>query len=59
MVGTPFGLQYQSDRVPGRKSAYDVDIPLSGATLPGPVVQIELEVQIAGRFFRQSFPPAP
>ena len=59
VVGTPYSLHYQSDRVPGRKGAYDVDIPLSGATLPGPVTGIEVELQIAGRVVRQSFPPAP
>jgi len=36
-----------------------VNIPLSGATLPGPVTQIELELQIAGRLIRQNFPPTP
>ena len=28
VVGTAFALHYQSDRVPGRRSAYTVDIPL-------------------------------
>jgi RHS repeat-associated protein len=59
MVGTPFGLQYQSERVPGYKNAYMLDIPLSGATLPGSVTRIELEILIAGRFIKQSFSPAP
>ncbi len=57
VVGTPFALAYRSDRVPGRKAR--LSIPLSGATLPGPVTQIELEVQIAGRRIRQSFPATP
>ena len=59
VIGTPFTLQYQSERVPGRKIAYQLAIPLSGPTLPGPVTQIELEIQIAGRLIRQSFPPSP
>src|SRR5659263_292808 len=34
MTGTPFSLHYQSDRVPGRKEAYTLKIPLSGASVP-------------------------
>jgi RHS repeat-associated protein len=58
VIGTPFSLHYQSERVPGRKEAYSVDIPLSGAQLPASLRRIELEVSIAGQFSRQSFPPA-
>ncbi len=58
VIGTPFGLHYQSERVPGRKLAYSIDIPLSGdKDLPKSLKQIELEVSVAGQFFRDSFPP--
>lgn len=59
VVGTPFSLNYRSDRVPGRTAASQLRIPLSGASLPASLKRIELEVQAAGQFFTQSFPPTP
>jgi RHS repeat-associated protein len=59
VVGTGFGLHYQSERVPGRKVAYTVDIPLSSSQVPASLRQIELEISVAGRLFRQRFAPAP
>ena len=59
VVGTRFGLHYQSERVPGRKVAYTVEIPLSDIQVPASLRRIELEIQVAGRLFRQSFGPAP
>jgi hypothetical protein len=56
--GTPFRLHYQSDRVPGHRVPYQIEIPLSGAQLPESVRGIELEVKVAGRTFSQSFPRA-
>lgn len=41
--------------MPGRKSAYTLTIPLSGATVPGPLSAITLEVSVAGRTFGQTF----
>jgi RHS repeat-associated protein len=57
IVGTPFTLNYDSGRTPGRRRP--VTIPLSGGTLPGPVKRIELEVAIMGHFVRQTFPALP
>jgi RHS repeat-associated protein len=59
VVGTGVGLHYQSERAPGRKVAYTVDIPLSGSQVPASLRQIELEISVAGRLFRQHFAPAP
>ncbi|MBP8297822.1 MAG: hypothetical protein KAX84_17045, partial [Burkholderiales bacterium] len=56
VTGTPFSLHYSSDRARGRKGAYRLQIPLSGATLPASLVRIELTVAIAGRQFAQTFP---
>ena len=56
--GTPSRLHYRSDRTPGRKAAYTLSIPLSGATLPGTLKRIDLVVSVAGRQFMQSFPAA-
>jgi RHS repeat-associated protein len=57
VVGTPFQLTYQSERVPGRKAAYTLEIPLSGSQLPAGVRAIELEVRVAGQVFKQTFAP--
>jgi hypothetical protein len=59
LVGAPFTLAYRSNRVPGRASAFSVEIPLSGATVPASLQRIDLEVRIAGQQFKQSFPPQP
>ena len=58
MSGTPFRLRYTSSRVPGSVST--LTIPLSGDILPPtPPLRIDLEVDVGGRQFTQSFPAAP
>jgi RHS repeat-associated protein len=59
VVGTPFTLNYRSDRVPGRVAARVLDIPVSGASVPASLVRIRLEIEIAGRKFSQTYPPTP
>jgi hypothetical protein len=59
ITGTPFKLHYRSDRVPGRKGMYTLEIPLSGAQVPASLKGIDLEIKIAGRSFKYSFPAAP
>lgn len=56
VVGTGLNLNYRSDRVPGRKAANTVTIPLSGATVPSVLKRIELEIMVAGRTSKQTFP---
>src|SRR5215213_873091 len=56
--GTPFTLNYRSDRTPGRKAAYTLSIPLSGATVPPTLKRIDLVVDVAGQRLTQSFPGA-
>ena len=56
--GTPLRLHYRSDRTPGRKATYTLDIPLSGATVPATLKAIDLIVSVAGRQFMQSFSAA-
>jgi len=58
VAGTPFTLHYHSDRVPGRKAAYSLKIPLSGDEIPVSLKRIDLEVRVAGSLFTQSFPAA-
>jgi len=59
ITGTSFTLNYASDRVSGRKAAYTMTIPLSGASVPASLKRIELEISIAGRQFTQTFSAAP
>ncbi|HET9528736.1 MAG TPA: LamG-like jellyroll fold domain-containing protein, partial [Blastocatellia bacterium] len=56
VTGTPFSLNYNTGRVPGRKASYTLTIPLSDSSIPASVARIDLEVTIAGRKFTQSFP---
>jgi RHS repeat-associated protein len=59
LVGTSFSLDYRSDRVPGRKTGTEVQIPLSGAAIPSSLKDIQLEVLVAGRIFSSHFPAVP
>jgi len=60
VTGTPFSLNYRSDRVPGRQSAYHLTIPVSGSeALPASIARIVLEIWIAGQQHRYSFPAQP
>lgn len=59
VVGTPFALHYQSERVVGRRAAYRLEIPLSGTPLPAELQRIELEIHIAGRRITEVFPAEP
>jgi RHS repeat-associated protein len=57
--GTEFQLRYQSQRVPGRHSAYSMDIRVSGSSVPTSTRRIDLEILVAGRRFTETFPPTP
>lgn len=57
--GTPFTLNYRSDRVPGRFAQNILEIPLSGESVPSPLKRIDLEISLAGRIFKKSFPSSP
>jgi RHS repeat-associated protein len=59
VAGTPFALHYASDRTPGNKAAYSLDIPLSGGQVPASLRRIELVTQVAGQVRTRSFPPTP
>ncbi len=58
ITGTPLTLNYRSNRAPvfGRGAAYVLKIPVSGTSLPASLRRIEVEVNIAGRIFRQQLP---
>ncbi|MGQ9779050.1 MAG: NHL domain-containing protein [Bacillota bacterium] len=59
ITGTPYTLNYASDRVAGRKAAYTLEIPLSKEQVPPGLKRIDLEIHIAGRVFTDEFPPVP
>ncbi|MEM7483436.1 MAG: hypothetical protein AAF481_19920, partial [Acidobacteriota bacterium] len=59
LVGVPYALHYSSDRVPGRKAAFELDVSLDGGQLPASVQRIDLEVEIAGQRFAESFTATP
>jgi len=56
ITGTSFSLNYRSNRVPGRKSLYRLEIPLTGTSVPGSLKHIQLQITIAGQKFQESFP---
>ncbi len=55
--GTPFQLYYSSDRAPGWKAPYQIDVTLCGPDAPKGLKRIDLEIQVAGQRFQGSFPP--
>ncbi|MEG4423745.1 MULTISPECIES: RHS repeat-associated core domain-containing protein [unclassified Microcoleus] len=57
--GTPFSLNYSSDRVPGRQAAYTRTIPVSGFYVAAELERIEIEIDVAGQHFIKTFPPEP
>ncbi|HLK12957.1 MAG TPA: RHS repeat-associated core domain-containing protein [Candidatus Binatia bacterium] len=57
IVGTPFTLNYRSDRVPGQ--AAKRTIALSGAAVPASLASIGLHLAVAGQTVDQTFPPGP
>ncbi|MBI4700862.1 MAG: hypothetical protein HY744_06815, partial [Deltaproteobacteria bacterium] len=59
VAGTPYELVYQSDRTLARDAERKLAIPLSEASVPPSPKRIDLEVSVAGRTLRESFPPLP
>ena len=57
IVGTPFTLNYRSDRVPGLVASRT--IRLAGASVPASLESIGVHMAVAGRDFEQTFPAAP
>jgi len=56
VAGTPFSLNYRSDRTMGARSRYRIDIPLVGVDpLPDSVIGIIAEVTVAGQRHEQLF----
>jgi RHS repeat-associated protein len=59
LVGTGLGLHYRSDRMRGHRPGSSATIQLTGASIPANVDGVELEIEIAGQSFAESFPASP
>jgi len=60
ITGTPWGLHYASDRVPGRRTGGNtLQIRVTGNRIPSGVRQVRYVVQIAGLSSAACVPPAP
>lgn len=57
IVGTPYLLSYQTERMPGYRDKNSWTITITGADVPASLLRIELTIQIAGRTFKQTFGP--
>ena len=58
LVGSPFRLHYESERTPAAEDRRTIEIPVTGATLPTPLQEVQVEVQVAGRrWIASSFAP--
>lgn len=53
LVGTPFSLVYQSDRVAGWRVAERLELPITGPVVPEDIRGILLTIDIAGRRYEQ------
>jgi len=59
VVGTPFTLNYQSNRQAGLLAADTVNIPLSGPAPPSTLKRIDLEINVAGQTLAGSYAASP
>lgn len=57
LTGIPFALNYASNRMLGNAAGLQLVIPLSGASVPGPLDRIDVEITVAGRTHTESRPP--
>ncbi len=55
LAGTPYHLHYRSNRVHGHAAGRTLRIPLSGSSIPGSLIGIRLEVEVAGQRFSAMF----
>src|SRR5690606_1329392 len=56
VAGTPYTLNYRSDRVPGIASR-PIEIPLTGPSVPDSLQSVVLNVRIEGRTYATAFDP--
>jgi RHS repeat-associated protein len=51
VTGTPFTLNYRSDRAPGRTDKFKLDIELTGDSYPASLQRILLEIYVGGKLY--------
>lgn len=56
--GAPFSLAYNSSLATGAATSRTLDVVLTGASIPPDLRGVELEVEVGGRTFKQTFAPA-
>ena len=59
VAGTGEALHYSSERVPGRRIAYTIRIPLTKSVVPASVRRIEVHIDVAGRHVEQNYSVSP
>src|SRR5205823_1113015 len=57
VTGTPYKLNYRSDRVRGSRAS--LDIPVTESSLPASLRSVGLDISVAGQSVHQTFPPTP
>jgi RHS repeat-associated protein len=57
IVGTPFSLVYQSDRTPGYRQGYHVELPVIGDTIPDGLKRVAVKLRVAGQTLRTELDP--
>jgi hypothetical protein len=57
ITGTPFTLNYITDRVPGHTASRAIKIPISGTDMPPSVKRMDVDITVAGVTTRRSFAP--
>src|SRR5262249_3291559 len=58
IIGTPFSLNYATDRSTGYKPNNTVTIPLANGSFPGPIKSVNVNIEVAGRQFPINLDPA-
>lgn len=59
LAGTSLSLNYRSNRAPGRRAAYRIEVPLTGGSVPDSLKRVEAEITVAGREFAKDFSAEP
>ena len=55
LTGSAFKLRYSSDRMPGYRPGYSIEIPLAGSSVPASIKRADLEITVAGRTIHKEF----
>ena len=59
IAGTPFRLTHDTTRVPGYTEGGRLHVPLIDGDPPEAIERVELEVEVSGQVYTETFDPAP